>query len=511
MKKHEINFKLLVLSLVIMLSTSCSQDFLDRPSEDGFNTTNFYSSDLQVSSTTLPFYGRSWWNFTTKWMSLIGDLGSGNLVGGADGQDLAEFKLTSTSDAISKPWLTFYGVIAQANNIINNLEEISGPDVSSEAIQTAVAEAHFMRGLAYFYLVRIYGEVPIIEDNLEYVTSPLLDNNLVEDVYTLIKRDFIFASENLPAKMRGANYGDNIKISKGTAKSFLAKSCLQNKDYADAVKYSTEVINSGEFKLLDNYGDLFLFENNNNEESIFSFQFEAKGYFFSNYNAIQYGIAELTEATYGATYVPSYDIQDAFEANDKRRQECFMVVGDFYPNLKSDLGVGFTLLEDTNGGITTTNAFVKKYVLGKPTAETGIQDGNGTSACTYVMRYADLLLIQAEAIMGANTETTDATALKAYKDVRDRAGLETTVTKITRLDLLNERRVELAFEGEFWFDILRLPTADAISYIAAQNRGKYDEDLFITPKVGDLTFPKPASEVTANPKLLEPGVPYNFN
>lgn len=406
-------------------------------------------------------------------------------------------------------------MVAQSNNLINNLRNNVGSGVSESTIDLVIAEAHFSRALAYFYLVRLFGNVPIIENNLDYVDNPMINSNPVDDVYTLIKRDFQYAIDHLPEKTRGSNYEENIWASKGTAKSLLAKVHLTRKEYAEAVTLSNEVIASGEFKLLGgselpgkSFGDLFLIANNNNEESIFSWQFVVNGYFFSNYNNIQYGIDALNEATYGGTYNPSVDIQTIYVDGDKRRKETYMIANDFYPGLASDQGPDF-LLDPDLYNLGATGAFVKKYVVGKQSAATGPQDSNGSSQSLYIMRYADLLLINAEAIMGTSSSTSDPKALSSYNQVVNRAGLP-SVTSITHAELINQRRMEFAFEGEYWYDLCRIPRQEAIDLISKQNRGQWSNDLYVTPTEADFIFPVPTQESTTNPKLLDPPVPYTF-
>lgn len=500
---------------VIFLSSACSDEFLNRPSEDSYTMDNFYSSNEQIDASVTPFYGKIWMPFATKWYVGLGELTSGNCQAGADAAELVTFSLTSNSPALSDPWATCFSVIVQSNNLINNLEKNVGSDVSHVTVKTAIAEAHFMRGLAYFYLVRLFGNVPIIENNFDYMQKPLINTNPVADVYTFIKRDFQYAVDNLPSKIRGGNKSENIRLSSGSAKSFLAKVHLYRKEYAEAVRLSNEVITSGEFKLLGgaelpskSFGDLFLVSNNNNEESIFSWQFITMGWGFSNYNAIQYGPSSLTEGTWGASYVPTFDIQSQYKPEDKRRKDSFMKVGDVYPNLVSDQGSSYTFSSKIASG-TATGSYVKKFVLGKHTDETGPQDAFGTSGCMYIMRYADLLLINSEAIMGENSSTTDETALRSYNQVLNRAGLP-SVTTITHADLIQQRRLEFAFEGEYWYDLCRLPRAEAIELIKKQNRGQWGGSLYVTPVESDFIFPIPASEVITNPKLLDPPVPYDF-
>jgi hypothetical protein len=511
MKKNIINIKGAILFFVLALSASCSDNFLDRPSEDGFDSSNFYASDEQVTRSTSAMYGKIWAPFFTKCFYALSEVTSGNLYAGDDGTELIQFHASSESPLLLNPWGTCFGVVAQSNNLINSLRTSVGPDVSPAVLENTIAEAHFMRAIAYFYLVRIWGEVPIIENGLDYVTNPNINTNRVEDVYTLIERDFQYAADHLQSKVRGANYSQNIRVSSGSAKAFLAKVYLYRKEYAKARSLAEEVINSGEFKLLPNYGDLFRIKNNNNEESIFSWQWIVDGgYQDANFSNVQYGPDVLNEVSYGATYIPSKDIIKAFEAGDKRKRETIMTDGDYYPELTHDGGVGFTCSAD-NGFLDATGALVKKYVVGKASAETGVQDSwGGTSSCNYIMRYSDLLLIHAEAIMAGNAETTDAAALLSFNKVRLRAGLPAK-TKITHKDMMQERRIELAFEGEYWYDLCRLPANEAISIMSQQDRSAYtDTPAYYTPTEADLLYPKPSNDVNKNPKLNEPAVPYVF-
>jgi len=129
---------------------------------------------------------------------------------------------------------------------------------------------------------------------------------------------------------------------------------------------------------------------------------------------------------------------------------------------------------------------------------------------TYIMRYAELLLIHAEAILAGGTSTSDPAALKSFNAVRNRAGLP-AVSSFTFDDLFKERRKELAYEGDYWFDLGRLPRAQAIAIMSAQNRGDMYTAQYFTPDESDFTLPYPANDVAKNPKLLEDPVPYEFN
>ncbi|HSD08479.1 RagB/SusD family nutrient uptake outer membrane protein, partial [Flavobacterium sp.] len=379
MKKY-INIKTLVIFLTLGLATtSCSEEFLNRPSEDSYSSDEFYSTDEQVARTTYGMYGAMWAPYFTKNFYALSELSSGNCIAYADGPELTQFKITSDSPILLDSWRACFAIVAQANNLINNIERNATADVSKAVVKNTVAEAHFFRAIAYFYLVRLYGPVPIIEDNLVTGKDPLVNTNRVEDVYTFIENDFKYAAANLKSKIRSRTPGnDNIFVTQGSAEAFLAKVYLYEKKYAESKAMAEKVINSGEFDLLPNFADLFFTSKNNNHESIYSWQWTGSigSYGGGNFSNIQYGLDILNDnASYGATYIPTNDVQDAFEIGDLRRKESFMIYGDSYPNLKGDGVVGF-VMDKTKypDALSNTGAAVKKYVVGQATSETGQPD-----------------------------------------------------------------------------------------------------------------------------------------
>jgi starch-binding outer membrane protein, SusD/RagB family len=520
MKKYIINIKTLVLVLTLGLgASSCSDEFLDRPSEDSYVSDQFYSTDEQVQRTTYGMYGRMWAPFYTKCFYALSELSSGNCLAYADGPELIQFKLTSDSFILLDPWRSCFGVIAQSNNLINTLESSAGPNVSPAVIKNTIAEAHFFRAVSYFYLVRLFGPVPIIEDNLALAKNPLVNTNRVEDVYKFMENDLKYAAANLKSRIRSRTPGDeNIFVSQGSAESFLAKVYLYQKKYGDAKQLAEKVISSGEFDLLPKFSDLFLTSKNNNHESIYSWQWAGaiNEYQGGNFSNVQYGLDILNDGvSYGATYVPSNDIQDAFEIGDLRRKESFLIYGDEYPDIKADGVVGFKVDKVKYPSLLdNTGAAVKKYVVGQVTGETGpVDNWGGMNNCNYIMRYADLLLIHAEAVMAGADQTSDAAAKESYNKVRRRAGLGELGLNVplTKTALFQERRVEFAFEGEFWYDLGRLPRAEAIEIVSKQDRGFDSQGVtHYIPVETDFIFPKPEIDVRKNPKLKEAPVPYVF-
>ena len=511
---------MLPLFLVVM---ACNDDFLDRPPEDSFNVADFYQTEDQVNAATNALYVRPWFNFVTNVAWCIGELSSGNgRTWDPRNADFVNFAITGEHGTLTQAWESLYAVVAQANSVINTLPTAAGADIPQHVVGNAIGEARFIRATAYFYLVRIFGAIPIIDDNNEYVLQPVVPRNRVEDVYEFIKRDLQFAIENCYEKVRGNNYDANAKVSSGSAKAMLAKVYLYEEDYAMAYRLANEVIVSGEFRLFGgdaedgdpngSYHDLFKTANDNNPESIFALQWTTTGQFAEG-NGLQslFAQAGITGFADGWSAIgPSLDLQEAYEDInvDQRYYATIMAPGAHYP----DLNGGFTVSDniDHQG----TNVGIKKYVIGTPAT-----NGGGAFQSypnnTYILRYGELLLIHAEAALAGGGSVAEGT--RSLNKVRRRAGLA-DLANPTLDDVFQERRIELAFEFEFWYDVVRRGPSFAMNFLSDTERGTFNDDT--TPPtvnsekfsagMDDLTFPYPTNETQNNPALLDPPVPFDF-
>jgi hypothetical protein len=520
-----------LIAAFCFVTASCSDEFTNRPPQDQISLDAYYTNDAQVASATNGMYCRTWFQFHNKFFYAVSEVGSGNMyTNSSDVNAMRTFSINGSDPELVNGWRSLWANVQQSNAIINFLADRVGPGVSQDVLNNTIGEAYFMRATAYFYLVRLWGPVPIIEDSTDFINQPQFNTNRVEDIYTLIEKDYQAAIERLYDKTRGNAYNNNMRVSKGSAKAMLAKAYLYMKNYTGAKQMAEEVINSGEFKLLGgaqlpakSFGDLFTYPNNNNEESIFSLQWVNDGNYGSGNNCnTQFGIstAPLTtsNASYGGVFAPSQDVLDLYDTDDLRRHETIMFPGDVYPNMKVKINggttdqIGFTVPAAEDIGGQGAGAAIKKYCIGIVNGnETGsIDNWAMTQNCTYIMRYADLLLIHAEATLAGGSSTSDAGALESFNAVRNRAGLA-NATSITQDDIMLERRKELCFEGDYWFDLGRLPRAQAISIMGAQNRGNMFTPESYTPSEADFTLPYPDNDVAKNPLLVEPPVPYQFN
>ncbi|WP_303315387.1 RagB/SusD family nutrient uptake outer membrane protein [Flavivirga abyssicola] len=523
-KLFKTNF--ILTTIVIFLGvTSCSEDFLDRPPEDSFNVADFFDTQAQVETSTNALYSIPWFDFSSNTMWVIGELSSGNgRTWDPRNADFTNFAVNGNNAQIGRTWESLFAVVGQSNYIINTLPEAVNPNIPQEVVNNAIGEARFMRATAYFYLVRIFGSVPIIERNTDFVLEPVVSRNLVSDVYRFIREDFEFAADNCYSKIRGANFDANARISSGSAKAMLAKVYLYEENYQMAYQLSDEVINSGEFKLLggddtdgiasSSYYDLFLPENDNNQESIFALQWTSSSRFAEG-NGVQslFAPSAFTGGADGYSAIgPSPDLLAAYEDTDRdvRFYATIFERGATYP----DINGGYTVPDNID--FQGTRHGLKKYVVGSDDA-TARDDGSGnttTSNNTYILRYGELLLIHAEAALNGGGPA--ARGIESFNKIRRRAGLDEIVAP-TLDDVFQERRIELAFEFEFWYDIVRRGPGFAINFLSNTDRGTFNSDTgvlqpeFFQASTDDLLFPYPTVETQNNPALLEAPVPYDFN
>lgn len=549
MKKH-IKYIISISVLTGVVTAGCKKDFFNRPPENASTVGTYYKTVDQVQSSTNILYAAPWFGFNGKAFLAISELQSGNArcYAGTDGSfdPFQNYSAGNATQTVTSAWNSLFTVVAQSNALLNNLGTAAA-SVPAPAVNNALGEAHLMRAAAYFYLVRLFGNVPIITNPTDYVgTFSTVNTNPVSDVYKFIVNDLQFAEANCTAGVASTGHA-----SSGSASAMLSKVYLYMQDYTNAKKEAEKVINSGEFGLVGldaagAYVNLFETAFNNNKESILAMQWTSNGgYGFGNQIQSVIAISDngnfLTGTGDGYGELgPSWDLQDAFKnAGDVVRQHgTIMLGGDLYPELHKAQG-GYTVPFSVNSqGV---HGGLKKYVVGTPADNNGNSAAQATSTNTYIMRYADVYLIEAEAILGlaknpgvgkgidTNAVSTDATALKYFNLVRQRAGLGPRIT-FTYRDLIKERRLEFAIEGDYWYDMQRIdgfnsathPVARAIQAsankgdssgggTAAANYKDYTRNIqYFTPTDTQFLIPIPAIEVAADPNLTKPPVPYKF-
>ncbi len=542
-------------AISLITVTGCKKDFFNRPPESAITIDNFYKTDAEVASSTLDLYGSPWFNYVAKPGWAVCEMTGGN--GFSYSSDVSDFaklqgavtNLNSQNDAA---WTSLWTVVEQANALINLMPSRVGAAVTPAVENNALGEAHFMRAMAYFHIVRLWGPVPIIANANNFLTNFQVNTNPVADIYTFMISDLKFAEANCTAMIRTGSVTQG-HVSSGSASAMLAKLYLYMQDYPNALTEAQKVINSGEFKLFGidiagkTYNDLFKTANNNNQESICQIQW-AGGASYGHGNPQQASLAAngtITGTGDGYSVLgPTIDLQKSYEGGDLRLHATIMQAGDFYPEIDAATG-GYTVPANVNSQ--NMDAAIKKYVVGTPADNGGIGSAQSAANNTYLMRYAEVYLIAAEAIVGNNTTSTDPQALAYINAIRLRANLAplTVINRshqvpnpnydatynssvpltILQDDILTERRHEFAIENDYWYDLCRIDGWQGIitnthpkatTFISQQERGTYASDrktiyhTSITPLATDFLLPIPIAETTSDPKLLQPPVPYKF-
>ena len=557
MNKYSIITKTVIVSVMLLLLSGC-EDFLNRPTEDNYTVDSFYQTDEQCFQAVNPVYNSPWYDFQRGFFK-VGEVLSGNYYWGSS--PYLTFTINSTDEDLTNMSASLWSVNAYCNGIIENIDMKAGPDVSEYAKNTVKGEALVWKAMTYFYLVRTFGAVPIIHNNSAMISAG--DYNqifkaTIPNVYDYIIMTLEKAIEWLPES------NDPGRIDLYTAYGLLAKVYLtkagygmsgsRNQDDLDkAAEYAGKVIDESGRNLLPVYSDVFRLKNNYSEESLLAWHWVVSNQWTSQ-NSLQsdLGIQGIDEygATWGGYGGPSVDLQDAFGENalsltrnnvDTRRKATMMMYGDMYDYFWVDKGgLDYTAFAvESMEYQSPVGANEVKHIVGN---DNDHQIGIGhamarmaTSLSTHLLRLSDVYLIYAEAVLGNSASTSDAKALKAFNDVRGRSvqGYEAK-TSITWQDIWKERRLELACEGDRWYDYVRwhyYEPAKAIAEIKAQRRNQYNglKSFYTTgvldpevtyydtgaaaPNVTDAHFqlPFPDTDLTMNPNLLSDPVEFDLS
>lgn len=510
---------LMILSFTGLFSC---EDFLNRPDKGNYTLANFYQTDEQCLEAVNPLYTVPWFDFFRGWLR-VGDCQSGNYFMEGDGfwmltpnDDMEEVKSMSAS---------LWAVNARANTVLENINLYAGPETTERGRNVAKGETLVWKALSYFFMVRIYGAVPIVHNNTELMNTGeynTLYRATVENVYDYIVKTLEQAIEWLPESNQEGRL-DKYSAYGLLAKVYLTKSGYGrngDRDQGDLDKardYARKVVKESGRVLTPEYSDIFRGSHNTDDESLIAWRWiTAADQYWTAMNDLQ---PDLTPSgfsesdAWGSWTGPSLDLQEAFGETyngsrpggalspnrnnvDKRRKATMMMYGDVYEYFWRDKPVkkgangenvafpgGFDFAKfygEVLGDFhSSTGANVVKHIVGNNAdhlGEFGVPIiGRGTSLATHILRLADVYLIFAEATLGNDASSSDPEALLAYNEVRNRAGLSSK-SSFTWDDIFLERRLELAFEGDFWYDIVRWhyyqPEA-ALAYLNGQNRKAY--------------------------------------
>lgn len=487
-------FKYIALATVILIGTASCEKFLDRPAEDTYNESNFYQDETQCIQGVNYLYNSPWYD-VIRGFYRVGECFSGNYYMGSS--PYLQFTLNGSDAELTAMSASLWAVNSHASVVYNRIKKA---DINEDVKNQCMGEALTWKAFAYFFLARTFGDVPIIHDISAEIAGGkynTIHKAPKAQVYEYTVMVLEKALELLPKKV--ANKDGRIDYY--SAEALLAKVYLQkagvtgtlNQDDLDkAAAYAQDVIENSGRELMENYSDIFRMQNNKNIEALISWHWDASAQPWTAQNSFQSdlgmnGFDEFGDC-WGQWNGPSVALQDQFGVSalmdpatrsdtDTRRKATMMLAGDTYDYFWTTNG-GFDYLrffyDPDYGPSGTTNA--SDGSMNSPTGAGCVKflygDGEdhkaalGVSAgrmayglATHILRLADIYLVYCEAkLHGPGSTTTDALALQCFNDIRNRAipGTWSEKTSISFDDVFKERNLELALEGDRWYDYVRV-------------------------------------------------------
>lgn len=487
-------FKYLFLCLVFSGIAACSVDNLKVEPVNEFLSDNFYETESQVFSGLVAAYDPLGWTMAFgNWVTgvMFGEIRSDNAYAGGDPsdndqpgwQEFDDFRNTNTNTVIHSMYRRFYIGIFRANQVILK------PEISSPLIDRYQAEAKFLRAYYHFELFRHFGPIPVVTRELTPADVDL-ERNTMSEVFIAIEQDLLEAIQLLPITVSS---GDEGRATKGAAQALLGKAYLywgdllndDQEKFDQAAAQLKDVVQSGAYALEDDFHNLFQFGLKNPRESVFEIQKSNLapsdwGWFegIEGNGIVQLcGIRGLCddhpnyEAGWGFM-LPTSNLADSYLDDDQYRMDGTLTNAEELARDLDSAGVSCDVVVDVTQSNPSdfTGYWQEKFANYKAYEGNNVNGGDPNltkDANIYVIRYADVLLMLAEALhrgSGSDNEAMDHIDLVRERAAGpgDNTGSFNTVAQVmanqgwSLLDAIwYERRAELAMEGDRWYDLVR--------------------------------------------------------
>ena len=385
------------------------------------------------------------------------------------------FTLQTNNNYTTNIWRASYQLISRANLSIERIPDIAMDESLQERL---LGEAKFLRGLNYFNLVRLFGDVPLVVNTESDIDDYLVPRTDQTQVYDQIITDLQEASEVLPRSYSGSSLG---RATRGAALGILARVYLTLQEWDLAAEKAQEVMDLNVYGLWDDFTDNFKEGNKNGKESVFAVQFYS-GLVSENSRIVISGLPSIYAFPAGVGIIlPTEDLLSSFEPGDYRYEATFFEEYNYFGNNTFD-----------------------PHIWKHWDQETYPPDQTGQSGANFpVMRYSEVLLIYAEALNEMN-QGPPPEAYDAVNRVRQRArnGVEGVLPDLSGLSyeafrdaVLKEKRCETVNEGHRWFDLVRTGNLEAFV-----KRAKGDK---ANPQPFNYVFPIPQREMDLNQQLVQ--------
>jgi hypothetical protein len=501
----------IILSAVLLLLSStfisgCKR-FLDTQAQGSYNLENYpypggsgpYDQFVFAAYNELRSFNLHSQSFitATSIRSDDADKGSTPADGGANAITMDDFPVLPSNGFTNTLWVGNYTLINRCNTTITQVVNNTGIVAPDDIKLQTIAEAKFMRAYAYFNLVRFFGRVPLVDTGS---TTGNIPQSTAAQIYTFIESDLTYAAANLPA-IWGSQFAG--RVTRGAANGMLAKVYLTQQKWAQAMAAANTVMTSGQYNLATPYDRIFREEGENSSESVFEVQATASAAIPSN-NGVQYAQIQGVRGTgiwdlgWGWNS-PSDRLANAYEANDPRRARTILFTS-------TGSTPGLTIYgETTPTGLPNPRYNNKVYT--NPSLRASIGNRYGYWMNVRILRYADVVLMYAEAaneVGGAANITAARNALNSVR-FRARAGNASILPDVTTADqgelrdaIRRERRIELAMEHDRFFDIVRWGIAQDVLQAAGKTNFTNSRDVL-------LPIPQTQIDLSAGVLTQNPG------
>lgn len=483
------NIGLACLVFMMLFSTTGCKKFLDTTLQGKYNTEDYpypagsgpYDVYLYAAYNDLRSYDVHCTAFfgATSIRSDDADKGSVTSDNAANGNPLDLFPVQPSNAFTSGMWVGYYALISKCNTALDQIA--NNKDIVATELQKAQseAEAKFIRAYAYFNMVRFFGNIPLI-DKVLTVEQINVRQSTPAQVYALIESDLQFAAANLPISWDKKFIG---RLTKGAANGLLAKVYLTQQKWGPAMASASAVMNAGLYDLSTPYDRIFGEAGENSKESVFEVQATASSAVPTDNGAeiTQWqGVRAGGDWNLGYGWnVPNSFLESAYEPNDPRKARTFLYRSGSTPETQ------FKTVYGENTATTWENPIYNHKAYTNPSFRAQYNSRAGRWMNIRILRYADVVLMYAEAAneVGGTGNTT--AALAALNSVRARArngnnailpDVTTTNQELLREAIRHERRIELAMEYDRFFDLVRwgisgtaLPAANRPNFVASRD------------------------------------------
>ncbi len=466
-----------IISFVVVIATlaSCKKWVDYNPHEDfAITELDYLKSESDYRTMAISVYTPMQW---LNQVVPIGDIASDDAVSGGENasdvlplQQIDDYTHTPVNSVLTEIWQSAYEGINRANYMHQyKATNPAGESISFAGKDALYGEVYFMRAYYYFTLVKMFGDVPMFLDKrLGLTDSKSLKRTAKAEVYKQIEIDLTNAISVLPAVQ--AQKG---RITKYAAQALLGKVYLYQNKFDLAASTLETVITSNAFTLVSNFGSMYLKNGENGTESVFEIQYSNASPYYNwsyekrgqgNYAVQQCGIrslngsADMPYASGWSTNLPTQNLANAYAAGDKRKTVTVLDI-EAYKTANPSYGITYQVAPYKNTGLYNQKYLPRK---GETSGQVELNYGNNQR----IIRFADVLLMAAEANNKA-TAANDTKAQTYLNLVRRRAfgdnAHDVNSTGTTLYDaILNERRLELAMEGDRFFDLVRTGKATTV-------------------------------------------------